>query len=335
VRRLLLLLLLFGCVSQTVSESPQAGNGTGGEDFTGPEIPQEIPEVPPQPEELQDMNQDLFPTDGLTIYRDLRYSNASDRLLLDIFMPKKENPPLIIYVHGGGWAEGSKYECPAGGIAEYGFAVACINYRLSAEAKFPAQIEDVQAATKWLRENAETYGYDPEKFGIWGHSAGGHLAALAGTSGENETKFQAVADWSGPADLTSVEDIGVDLNATDIQYYVVDEKTAIAYLLGGQISEKQELARQADPITYVTPDDPPFMIVHGENDGTVNVSRSRKLYLALEDAGVDVTYIEVKGGGHHFKILEDNGSHGEEFVQTMRFFKEKLKGCDCPKKSVP
>jgi acetyl esterase/lipase len=327
MRYLILLLLLFGCVSQAPDASAEE-NITHQE----PIIPEEIPE---EPEELQDMSQDLFSLEYVTAYRDIRFSNESDRLLLDIFMPKKENPPLIVYIHGGGWAEGSKYECPAGGIAEYGFAVACINYRLSTEAKFPAQIEDIRAATLWLRENSETYGYDSEKFGVWGHSAGGHLAALAGTSGENDTRFQAAADWSGPADFTSVEEIAVDLNASDIQYYVVDEKTAIAYLLGGAISEKSALAMEADPITHVTSDDPPFMIVHGENDGTVNVSRSRALYHALEEAGVDVTYIEVENEGHHFTILEKDGSHGEEFVETMRFFKENLKGCDCPKKSAP
>ncbi len=331
MRYLLLLILLFGCIS------PVAQTNDSAENITEPVQAENItaePEFPEQPEELQDMNQDLFSLKYVTAYRDIKYSNESERLLLDIFMPKKENPPLIVYIHGGGWAEGSKYECPAGGIAEYGFAVACINYRLSTEAKFPAQIEDVQAATAWLRKNAETYGYDSEKFGVWGHSAGGHLAALAGTSGKNETKFQAAADWSGPADFTSVEEITVDLNASDITYYVTDEKTAIAYLLGGSVSEKAELAKEADPITHASSDDPPFMIIHGENDGTVNVSRSRALSKSLEDAGVDVTYIEVKGGGHHFRIKEEN-SHGEEFVQTMRFFKEAFGGCNCPKESSP
>lgn len=330
MRYLLLLILLFGCVGPVSEVNESVGNETA------PEIPTQEPEVPEETgqQEPQDMNQDLFPLDDVAAHRDLRYSNESERLLLDIFMPKKDNPPLIVYIHGGGWAEGSKYECPAGGIAEYGFAVACINYRLSTEAKFPAQIEDVRAATLWLRENAETYGYNPEKFGIWGHSAGGHLAALAGTSGENETKFQAAADWSGPADFTSVEEISVDLNASDITYYVTDEKTAIAYLLGGSVSEKSELAKEADPITHATPDDPPFMIIHGEDDGTVNVSRSRALYSALKEAGVDATYIEVENGTHHFTILEEN-SHGEEFVKTMRFFKETLVDCDCPKNSSP
>ena len=334
MRRLIILFLLFGCVSQPVA-GDNSTSQTENNITEMPQAPAEIPEEIPGPDELQDMNQDLFPTDGLTIYRNIQYSNASERLLLDIFMPDAENPPLIVYIHGGGWAEGSKYECPAGGIAEYGFAVACINYRLSTEAKFPAQIRDVQAATVFLRENSGEYGYDPKRFGVFGHSAGGHLAALAGTSGENMTKFQAAADWSGPADLLSVEEVEVDLNASDIQYYVVDEKTAVAYLLGGQISEKKELAIEADPITYVTPDDPPFLIIHGEKDGTVNVSRSRALYQALKEAGVEVTYIEVPGGGHHFIALEENGSHGEEFVETMRFFKEKLAECDCARASFP
>lgn len=305
---LLLALLIFGCLAEAPKTNMSADSGT----------------KPAEPE--------------IRVLKDLQFANASGKpLLLDLYLPESEKPlPLIIMVHGGGWIEGNKENCvietiKAQDIAKKGFAIACIDYRLSNESKFPAQIYDVKAAIRWLRMNAGRYGYDPGRIGIWGISAGGHLAALAGTSGGvreldgdigvgGSSRVQAVVDWFGPTDFMDVAGDKVDMSRSDDHgYYLQDERHAASYLIGGQLMENPELVKMANPITYVTPDDPPFLIIHGTEDGTVPVNQSRKLYLALKEAGVDAGYIEVEGAGHGFPVP------GPQYDATMAFFDRKLK----------
>ena len=155
--------------------------------------------------------------EGVQAHRDLAYvADGHERHKLDLFVPEKADGPLplIIWVHGGGWQNGSKDGCPPlrGGYAGRGYAVASINYRLSQHAPFPAQIEDCKAATRWLRAHAREYNLDPNRFGVWGSSAGGHLVALLGTSGDvkafevganldQSSRVQAVCDYYGPTDF--------------------------------------------------------------------------------------------------------------------------------------
>ena len=125
----------------------------------------------------------------LTVLRDLEYvPGGHERQKLDLYLPREASVdrkrPLIVWVHGGAWLAGSKDRCPAVPFADQGYAVASINYRLSQHAIFPAQIEDCKAAIRWLRVNAGKYGYDPNRLGVWGASAGGHLGALLGTAGD-------------------------------------------------------------------------------------------------------------------------------------------------------
>src|SRR5271163_4692110 len=142
--------------------------------------------------------------------------NAHRRNSLDLYLPSDRQPPypLVIYIHGGAWKIGDKTDLPdISGLRKSGFAVASINYRLLPEAVFPAQIEDCKSAISWLRANAHAYDLDPEHFAVWGYSAGGHLAALVGTTGDTATpswaaekngvsnKVSAVCVWSGPSDL--------------------------------------------------------------------------------------------------------------------------------------
>jgi hypothetical protein len=157
-------------------------------------------------------------TAGVKSHRDLVYvEGGHERHKLDLYLPEKADGPLplIIWVHGGGWQNGSKDGCPPlrGGYIERGYAVASINYRLSGHAVFPAQIEDCKAAIRWLRAHAKEYGLDAKRFGVWGSSAGGHLVALLGTSGDvkefdvganldQSSRVQAVCDYYGPTDFT-------------------------------------------------------------------------------------------------------------------------------------
>jgi acetyl esterase/lipase len=245
--------------------------------------------------------------ENVKAHRDLVYvENGHERHKLDLYLPEKaEGPlPVIIWVHGGGWQGGSKDGCPplrAGYLAR-GYAVASINYRLSGHAAFPAQIEDCKAAIRWLRHHAREYGLDPARFGAWGSSAGGHLVALLGTSGEvkefdvgqfldQSSRVQAVCDYYGPTDLVAfVSTAGYERHA--------DANSPESKLIGGLVKENREKAEKANPIRYVSSDDPPFLIVHGDKDAVVPLNQSELLFEALKKAGVSVHFHTIKGAGH-------------------------------------
>ena len=241
--------------------------------------------------------------------KNLEYGRGSGRaMLLDLYLPEKAQKlmPLIIWIHGGAWMAGSKDNpSPALRFTRDGYAVAQVGYRLSQEAKFPAQIHDCKAAVRWLRANAGKYDLDPNRFVAWGASAGGHLVALLGTSGgaaelegtvndlKESSRVQGVIDWFGPTDFLQIGNAESDLrhNAPD---------SPESKLIGGPLLENKDKAAKASPITYVSKDAPPFLIMHGDRDRTVPFNQSELLYAALKKAGVDATLVPMKGAGHGF-----------------------------------
>jgi acetyl esterase/lipase len=244
--------------------------------------------------------------EGPAVYRDLPYvTNEHERQKLDLYIPRaQEKLPLIIRIHGGAWLAGSKEMEGPGDYVRDGYAVASINYRLSQDAIFPAQIQDCKAAVRFLRANAQKYNLDPNRFAVWGPSAGGHLAALLGTTGDvNEfdigenltvsSKVRAVADFFGPTDFLQMEahrlPNGMVHNSPD---------SPESKLIGGNIQDNPEKCAKANPITYITKDDPPFLIVHGDKDPLVPHHQSEILEAALKKAGVPVTFYTVKDGAH-------------------------------------
>jgi acetyl esterase/lipase len=226
-------------------------------------------------------------------HRDIVYKTTAARpLALDIYVPDGVRaPPLVIWVHGGAWRTGSRAKPPALYLLDRGFAVASISYRFSQEAVFPAQIEDCRDAVRWLRGHASQYGYDATRIGVWGASAGGHLAALLGTSGSGVDKVHAVVDFFGPTDIPEMAKFPgkMDHNSPD---------SPESQLIGGPLQENKEKAALANPIRFVTADDPPFLIVHGDQDPLVPPNQSELLETALKSAGVPVEYLVLKGAGH-------------------------------------
>jgi len=264
------------------------------------------------------------------ILRDLEYVPAGhERNKLDLYLPKqagKETPdklPLIIWIHGGAWRAGSKGNCPATRFLRKGYAVASINYRLSQHAIFPAQIEDCKAAVRWLRANSNQYGLETNRIGVWGSSAGGHLVALLGTTGDVKefdkggnlnvsSRVQAVCDYFGPTDFTKISNF-----PSSIRHDAPDSPES--KLLGGPIQQNKEACQRANPITYVTKDDPPFLIVHGDQDHTVPHNQSQLLYEALTKAGVQVKFHTVEGAGHgRFKSPEVNKMVDDFFDRHLK-----------------
>jgi acetyl esterase/lipase len=185
-----------------------------------------------------------------------------------------------------------------------GYAVASIDYRLSQDALFPAQIQDCKAAVRWLRANAAAYRLDPDRFAAWGYSAGGYLAALLGVCGGVERfdtgdnlrvscRVRAVVDYYGPTDF-----LQMDAHALPSAAPHNPPNSPESQLIGGPIQENKEKVKAANPITYVTPAAPPFLIFHGDADPVVPHQQSRLLAKALERAGVPVTFYTVRGSGH-------------------------------------
>ena len=257
----------------------------------------------------QRRNRDTSPKipESVTVHRDIAYvTDGHERQKLDLYVPADtgENLPLIIWVHGGAWLGGNKTHYRPMEYLSAGYAGASINYRLSQHAVFPAQIEDVKAAIRWLRANAETYRLDPNRFAAWGSSAGGHLVAMLGTAGdvaefevgknlEVSSKVQAVVDYFGPTDFLQMD---AHRLPDGLVHDVPDSPES--KLVGGPIQEHKDRVAKANPITYVSKDDSPFLIIHGDQDKLVPFHQSMLLNDALEKAGVPVTFYRVEGSGH-------------------------------------
>ncbi len=245
--------------------------------------------------------------DSIQAELDVPYAGTDNpRQRLDLFLPKSpqgDKPlPVVAYIHGGGWQSGDK----RGGaglvaplVASGEYAGVSIGYRLSGEAIWPAQIYDCKAAIRWIRANARKYHLDPDRIGIAGGSAGGHLVAMLGTTGDVlalegslgehtslSSRVTCVVDQYGPADLLTM---GGWHNGPD---------SPEARLIGGGVQDNQEKARAASPITYVSKDDPPFMMIHGTNDRVVPFGQSEEFLAALRKAGVEAVLIPVEGGEH-------------------------------------
>lgn len=249
---------------------------------------------------------------------------------LDLYVPTKSTAaPLIIFIHGGAWLQGDKSEAKDLGVylARFGFATASINYRLSQEAVYPAQIDDCRDALAWLRAHANEFNINPNKIGIWGVSAGGHLAALLGTSGNiskdavasgestsgRNLKVQAVCDWCGPSDLLTVAAQAGSRNKLDL----VTARGPIGKLLGGTPADKKDLAREASPVTYIDKDDPPFLIMHGDIDDLVPFAQSEELTAKLKAVKVPVDFQALHGKDHNF-------GNEEQIRKVIDFFKQYL-----------
>ena len=246
---------------------------------------------------------------NVNVLRDLVYQQVDGRSFrLDIYSPKTITDPLpvVLWIHGGHWARGTKEQRQPFDLTAHGYAVVCIEYRLAGEAPFPAAIEDCKAAVRWLRANAATYHLDPDHIGAWGHSAGGHLSALLGTSGgvaalegnggnlNYSSRIQAVCTMSSPADIASFyEEVSKGGSGPARR-----AKTFIEDFLGGSADQRMALAKAASPVTYVSKDDAAFLILHGETDMSIPVSESEAFAERLKAAGVETTLEVAQGRGH-------------------------------------
>jgi len=249
-------------------------------------------------------------------YLDLAYATISSAQKLDLYIPTTGSGPfpVVIMVHGGGFMMGDKSDgAGLSGVDQLlaaGYAVASINYRLSSEAKYPAQIEDAKSAVRYLRANAATYNLNPDKFGAWGASAGGSLVALLGTTcgveelegaelgnADQSSCVQAVVDWFGPIDFLAMDE---QFAGTSCPQTHNDTNSPESQLVGAAIQTVPDLVATTNPMNYITADDAPFLIQNGSADCNIPPVQGQNLADALSaviDAG-KVTYMLIDGAGH-------------------------------------
>lgn len=283
---------------------------------------------------------------GIRMEKDISYiPNGDEAQKLDLYLPEKpsEKPmPLIVHIHGGGWWAGNKFPCPVAGMVQKGYAVASVEYRFSKKAIFPAQIQDCQAAIRWLRAHAKEYNFDTEHVGVVGGSAGGHLSALVGTSGgkkafapiggneEQSDRVQAVCDIFGPADFsTVVQQAADDKNVKNI-FAFNTPADPYSMLIGTKLDDKPK-ADAVSPVHYISKDSPPVLIFHGTHDSLVPLAQSEEFAAALKEKGVAVWLQKIPGAGH--------GGPGfgkpAALQLTVNFFDKYLKGADVKVELVP
>lgn len=286
------------------------------------------------------------PPKGFVAEYDVKYVPDGDSAqALDIYYPEtpSDKPlPLLIWIHGGGWSGGSKTQMPYMNQLPRGYVAASIEYRFSQKAKFPAQIQDCQAAIRWLRANAKKYSIDAERIGVGGASAGGHLAALVGTSGgkkafaaiggneDQSDRVQAVCDIFGPADFwTVVAQADADTNVKNI--FKWNNGDPYSRLIDAKLGEDKAKCNAVSSVHYVSKDNPPFLILHGDKDTLVPYAQSVELTELLSKAGVEVTLQRLPGAGHGGPAFTLPGV--AKLVNA--FFDKQLKGVEAKIEPLP
>lgn len=235
------------------------------------------------------------------------FGNTIQPLKLSLLKPERNDNkpyPLIIWICGGAWIDMDKdvWIPELVPFTKRGYAVASVEYRVSSQAKFPAQLEDIKTAIRFMRANATRFHIDPDRISVMGESAGGYLAALAGTTGEENafdvgewltesSKVQAVVDWYGPTDFMQF-----DKRPTDVDFKMLVSPEEL--LIGGNIQDNKEKYQKSNPINYITHKTPPFLILHGKQDNLVPIQQSELLYEALIAHGVEANFYEIEGAGH-------------------------------------
>jgi len=258
---------------------------------------------------------------------DLEFAKVDgQRLALDLHLPKGiKNPPLVVWIHGGGWRAGSRKRVHLQELANHGFAIASISYRFTEKAIFPAQIHDCKAAIRWLRANAERFGYQADWIAVAGSSAGGHLALLVGVSGDvtdlegkvggnlnRSSRVQAIIDYYGPSDFV--------LRGKTQPERAYTEKSGSFALLGGQRNNGKvipELEKQASPARYVSADDPPLLVFQGAKDKTVLPDQSERIVDLYQRAKLPAKLVVLEQAGHGGRQFY-SGEHLQTALEFLR-----------------
>ena len=245
--------------------------------------------------------------------KDIRFAEIDGHeLKLDLYLPDNaKNPPLIVWVHGGAWRAGSKDRMPLTALLREGFAIASVDYRLSPVAKFPAAIHDIKGAIRFLRAKQEDYGFNAEKIAIAGASAGGHLVALIGTTNghkalegevggnrDQSSDVQAIVSYYGASNFMTILD-------QSTPHGLSVRVPALALFIGGRPEEVPDLAKLASPVFHVGRNDPPLLLIHGDQDPQMPINQSHELHGKYKELGLVVQFEVVHGAAHGGKAFHD------------------------------
>ena len=238
---------------------------------------------------------------------DIEYASVDGKpLLLDLYLPSARSaaPPLLVWIHGGAWENGSKDQMPLSSLVDKGFAIASIDFRPASVAPFPGQVHEIKAAIRYLRASADRHGYDATRIGILGASSGAHLAALVGTTNGHDTlegklggnlgqssDVQVIVSYFGASNLTTIlkQSTPFGLNVRE---------PALKRLLGGLPDEQSDLARLASTVSHVDSADPPLLLLHGDQDPQMPINQSHELQGAYEAQGLKPEFVVVHGAAH-------------------------------------
>jgi acetyl esterase/lipase len=255
----------------------------------------------------------------VVVENDVLYGEAGgEKLLLDVYRPKDApgKRPAVVLIHGGGWRAGNKSDCKGLGqdLATRGFVGFAIKYRFAPKFTHPSQLDDCQLAVRWVRTNAEKYQVDPDRIAAAGASAGGHLSAMLGVRDTRDknaplsqfsSKVKCVVDIFGPMDLRLNSNTGYN-NPVGL--------ALVQGFIGKKPDESPELYADASPITFVSKDTAPFLILHGAKDNLVPLSQSETMAEALKKAGVEVNLLRVEEGGHDGVTVQKGWQAAVEFL---------------------
>lgn len=250
------------------------------------------------------------------------------QLAIDLYLPEgKPNAPLVVFVHGGGWQRGSRTEMPLGAMAPAGFAFASVDYRLSPVARFPAQAYDIKGAIRFLRAKQSEYGYDSSRVAIAGTSAGAHLAILIGvTNGNKELEGTVGGNLEQPSDVQAILSY---YGASDFMT-ILKQSTpfglgvrvpALQLLLGGQPEEQEALAKLASPVYHLDANDPPLLLLHGDQDPQMPINQSLQMYGAYREKGLDAEFLPVYQAAHGGRKFHE----GEQLKAATEFLQKNLR----------
>jgi acetyl esterase/lipase len=279
---------------------------------------------------------------GITTHRDQPYGQpesgqpAHARQRFDLYLPAGCNAggmPLVVWIHGDTWRDGSKADCPLIWLASEGYAVASIGYRLSDSAVFPAQLDDCRAAIAEIERNAEVWGIDRDRVAVAGSGAGGHLAALVGLTSHPTASVATSADRVGDTvfpRIAAVCAVAAPVSLTTLGPEQDRPGSPASRLVGGPLPEFREAAQRASPVTYVSADDPPVLILHGASDDTVPSKQAVEFAATLKAANVDTTLVILPNVGHRPGL--DLGTPGG---QALVSFLDRVLGPGVRPDSVP
>ncbi len=241
------------------------------------------------------------------LIRNVVYAERGDQKLAgDIYVPPGEGPfPGVLMIHGGAWMSGAKWHMNrhAAVVSRAGYTVVSISYRLAPKDRFPAQIEDCRDAVRWMRRHADKYKIDANRIAVYGYSAGGHLAALLGVTGDDAADGGAAG--SGKPVSTRVQAVVAGGAPCNFQSMPPHAKT-LAYFLGGTRSEKPDVYKQASPLAFVSTDDAPVFFFHGANDALVPKRSPTTMMSKLKETGVRCELYLVPDKGHIEAFLDED-----------------------------